>query len=170
MLKTYSIDLRNLSNQSYDYQFAINDAFFEAMDTELLDKGNLLANVSLKKSDTMLILDFEIKGTLGLICDRSLDPFDYWTDVKERLILQYAETAEVLGDDMETIPYHTLEIQLAQYLYEFLAVAVPMKKLHPRFANEAEADNGEELILVYSSTDTEEQPIDPRWEALKNLK
>ena len=170
MLKNYTIDLRNLQNQSYEYQFEIRDDFFKAMETDLLDKGSLVARVSLKKSETMLILDFHIKGVLGLICDRSLEPFDYATDVKEKLILQYADIAEVLDDDMETIPYSTLEIPLAQYFYEFLVIAVPMKKLHPKFEDLEDQDNDEEVIFVYSSGDADEQPIDPRWEALKNLK
>ncbi|MGI9543667.1 MAG: YceD family protein, partial [Cyclobacteriaceae bacterium] len=60
-------------------------------------------------------------------------------------------------------------LDLSQYIYEFVALSVPMKKLHPRFDGEPSED-----ALVYSSSDemqtTEQEATDPRWAALKKLK
>ena len=51
-----------------------------------------------------------------------------------------------------------------------------MKKLHPRYVNEAEALEGNQFIystekvLDEKSTEKAEEDMDPRWAALKNLK
>jgi uncharacterized metal-binding protein YceD (DUF177 family) len=64
-------------------------------------------------------------------------------------------------------------LELGQYMYEFINLAIPMKKLHPRYQDEVE--DGEEVKLIYSSgttsTDAEsDEDIDPRWDKLKKLK
>jgi len=64
-------------------------------------------------------------------------------------------------------------IDMSQYIYEFISMGIPMKKLHPKYNNENQ-NNDEQLF--YSSTVDDSQTvknkeeIDPRWEALKKLK
>ena len=64
------------------------------------------------------------------------------------------------------------KINIGEFIYEFITLAVPLKKLHPRFEDELEEDDEPEMI--YTSQDEEEtddsQETDPRWEALKKLK
>jgi uncharacterized metal-binding protein YceD (DUF177 family) len=71
----------------------------------------------------------------------------------------------------------TDSLELGQYIYEFIALEIPMKRLHPRYAGEPEDDDAEGRI-IYSSgdpstendSDTNNEDIDPRWEQLKKLK
>jgi uncharacterized metal-binding protein YceD (DUF177 family) len=46
-------------------------------------------------------------------------------------------------------------------------VAMPMKKLHPRYKNESSEDQ-----IIFSSTEDQEEmlDVDPRWNELKKLK
>jgi uncharacterized protein len=62
-------------------------------------------------------------------------------------------------------------LDMGQYLYELIAVNVPMKRLHPKFEKDDLEES--EIQLVYSSPTTEtdnQEEIDPRWEKLKKLK
>jgi uncharacterized metal-binding protein YceD (DUF177 family) len=64
-------------------------------------------------------------------------------------------------------------LELGQYIYEFINLEVPMKKLHPRYAGEEDDDS--EGKIIYSSgdqkgADENGEDIDPRWEKLKKLK
>jgi uncharacterized metal-binding protein YceD (DUF177 family) len=66
---------------------------------------------------------------------------------------------------------------VAQYIYEFIGLAIPMKRLHPRFEEEEQEDEDIEGILIYSTKkegddpeDEEDEKIDPRWDILNNLK
>jgi uncharacterized metal-binding protein YceD (DUF177 family) len=71
------------------------------------------------------------------------------------------------------IQRETAVLELGQYIYEFITLMVPMKKLHPRFQHEVEDENSEGKI-VYTSEDPDktnkEDEIDPRWNILKKLK
>ena len=173
VLNQYVVDLAGLKNQEYQYEFSIQDDFFRAMETDLLEKGNLKAIVDLRKSESILQLDFLITGTIELTCDRSLELFDYPVAVKERLIIQFGDHEETIDDELEVLAYGTQALPLAQYLYEYVAMAIPFKRLHPKFADEADEDEESEVKLIYSSSsdaETEDdQPVDDRWEALKKL-
>jgi len=172
-LKQFDIDLVSLANESHDYQYIVNDSFFAMFEHSLVEIGNCDINVVLTKSETMLICEFDINGTIQLTCDRSLELFDYQLSTVEQIIFKYGEEAQELSDEIVVIPRGLATLNLAQYIYEFIGLCVPMKKLHPKFASEEDEDGEENAFLIYSSVEAEEDmtedKIDPRWEDLKKL-
>ncbi|WP_128545740.1 YceD family protein [Larkinella soli] len=173
-LQKYDISIVGLENRAYEYDFESDDAFFAAMEQELIQSGSFRTHLVLTKSATMIQLDFHIHGTVGLTCDRTLEPFDESIDLREQLFLKFSDHAEELTDEIELIPWDTHQINVARYMFDFIALSLPMKKLHPRFRNEEESDTEEEGKVIYRSEpegtdDAGEPPVDPRWEALKKL-
>lgn len=170
---TYTIEISNLKNQDYEYDFLVKDNFFQLFPQSLIEQGNLTVKVLLRKSETMLQLHFKITGFIVLTCDRSLENFDFPIKSEAKLILKFGASNEVINDDLEIISRDTIAINVAQYIYEYIALEVPMKKLHPKFQDDSDDD---EDVLIYSSEDksveeqTNEEEIDPRWQALKKLK
>ena len=172
LLRDYDIDVAKLNPGQYNYSFSVDDAFFDLFDNSLVDHGSLKAEVLLEKKISFISLDFKISGTVELTCDRSLDLYDYDLKTNNEVLLKFGEEARELTDEMELIPFETKRINVAQYLYEFISIAVPMKKLHPRYQDETDNDQ-----LVYSSDNqqtsekqNDEPEIDPRWNELKKLK
>lgn len=174
-LRAYEIPILGLDNKRYEYDFASDDAFFGALEQDLIAKGNVQTHLTLNKSETMIRLDFQITGTVEQTCDRSLDLYDEPIDVERLLMLKFSDHNEELTDEIELIERNTHTINVARYIFEFIATSMPMKKLHPRFRNEDEQDDDEsEGKLIYSSDATEEQTdeeptVDPRWAALRKL-
>ncbi|OZI06315.1 hypothetical protein BWI93_21135 [Siphonobacter sp. BAB-5385] len=175
-LRQYDIDILQLENKHYDFHFEGGNEFFAALDQNLISKGAFKAKVGLDKSSTMLQLSFDIAGSYELICDRSLDPFEEPFQTKEKQILKFGDKAEQLSDEIEIIPWETATVNIARFLFDFIGLTVPMKKLHPRFRTAESDEEDEEAtaeILVYSSAKPDENAepeVDPRWEALKKLK
>lgn len=169
-MKEFDIDLVNLANERYDYQYIVNSDFFSMFEHSLVEVGNCNINVALTKSETMLICEFGINGTIQLTCDRSLELFDYEIVATEQIIFKYGEQAQELSEEIVVIPRGLATLNLGQYIYEFIGIQVPMKKLHPRYAEEE--DGEEDILLIYSSATEEEsgkEDIDPRWDDLKKL-
>ena len=178
-VKGLYIDIFNLQNKSYDFDFAVDDKFFQSFDDSLISKGQASIKVSLKKSETFIEVIMQINGKVELTCDRSLEKFDYPVALRPELIFKFGNEEKELDDFMMQITRQTERIQLGQYIYEFVSLAIPMKKLHPRFTDlEEDGDS-----LVYSSEETkpvkkdidsheqmEEDDIDPRWKKLIDLK
>ncbi|MCK5703699.1 MAG: DUF177 domain-containing protein [Cyclobacteriaceae bacterium] len=167
VLKDYDIELSKLELGQHDFHYQIEDKFFELFDYSLIDHGSLLAEITLDKKTSYISLEFSIKGTIELICDRSLDSFDYDLETEREIVLKFGEEARELSDEIEMIPFNTQLINIGKYLYEFISVSIPMKKLHPRYKDESAEDQ-----VIFSSKEDEEEmlDIDPRWSELKKLK
>ena len=167
MLKNYDIDISKLDLGQHEFLYQVNDEFFELFDYSLVSEGNFAVKVLLEKKTTFLTLDFEIKGFVTLSCDRSLDSFEHQLEVNKELVLKYGEEQKEVSDEIEIIPSNTQRINVAKYLYDFIGVAIPMKKLHPRYKDDPE-DN--QIIFSSDGDEESETDIDPRWSELKKLK
>ena len=167
LLKNYDIDISELNLGQHEFRFQIDDKFFELFDYSLVDQGSLTSVVELDKKTSFISLIIKIDGFTELICDRSLDTFNYDLKTENEIILKYGDEAKVVSDEVEIIPFNTQKINIGRYLYEFINVAIPMKKLHPRYKDEPEEDQ----IIFSSQDESEEQSYeDPRWSELKKLK
>jgi DUF177 domain-containing protein len=164
----YNIDIFKLSNSSHQYNFDFDDSFFGLFEESLVNKGSGKIVLELLKSDSFIELKFEIEGKIELVCDRSLEPFWFELKLTDKLLLKFGEEWEEISDEILMMPRDEQTINVSQYIYEFIGVAIPMKKLHPKFDNEDENDE-----FIYSSDDNKEEEnnmIDPRWKKLKDLK
>lgn len=168
-LKKFNIDIFGLSNATYEFEFPFDDTFFGAFENSLVKKGSGVCKNDLIKSSSMITLRFNIEGSIELICDRSLEKFDYPIAISKEVIFKFGIEEKELDDDVYIILKDTQRINIANFLYQFILLEIPMKKLHPTFKDEAEED---ELIYISKTDDrsTSEDKIDPRWEALKKLK
>ncbi|WP_247232500.1 DUF177 domain-containing protein [Telluribacter sp. SYSU D00476] len=183
-LAKYNIDIFGLEDKRYVYDFESGDAFFEELQQDVIQHGSFRAQVTLDKSSTMVQLLFDITGSVVLTCDRTLDPFDEPIDTEGRMILKFGDHDEELTEEIEIIHRNTNRINVARYIFDFIVLSLPMKRLHPSIRNEETGEEDDEFeTLVYSShsdnepdeeeatpNDDTEGEVDPRWEALKKLR
>lgn len=175
-LRAFGVNIIGLSNKIHHFHYEFGDDFFAHYGTGLVSEGSFNADVSIDKHETFINAAFRIRGTAKLICDRSLDPFDFPIDVERKIVFKFGESNEELTEEIVMIERDTDTLELGQYLYEFIGLQIPIKKLHPRYHSEPDLD-GAEGKVIYSSgadrtfdADSGEEDIDPIWEKLKKLK
>jgi uncharacterized protein len=169
-LKEFDIDFDRLEEKTYQFQYKINSDFFSFFEYSIVQNGNLEVNLTLTKTATLLDLNFNIKGFVVLVCDRSLEEFEFPIAITNKLIAKLSDKFEELTDELITIDRSESVVNVAQFIYEYIALEIPMKKLHPKFQDEDESEEND--ILIYSSEKkdgNENESPDPRWEALKKL-
>ncbi|HSZ72073.1 MAG TPA: DUF177 domain-containing protein [Cytophagaceae bacterium] len=176
-LKLFDIDIHNLSKKEYDYQFEIDNSFFTLFEDSIVNKGHLEAKVSMSLHPGVIEMQFDIKGTVVIICDRSLEEYDETIHISERLLFKFGDENAEISEEIISITRDTHRVNVAQYIYEFITVAIPFKKRHPRFKDEDENDDEEVRLIYQSSTapaeDEKEEnkdSEDPRWALLKQIK
>lgn len=175
-MERYRVNIVGLSNKIHHFEYELGDDFFARYGTDLISKGLFHVDVTINKHETFLEVTFDVKGKARLTCDRSLEEFDYPIETHNMVVFKYGDEDREVTEEIMMIQRDTPSLELGQFIYEFIGLAVPMKKLHPRFADE-EKNNGDEEggKIVYSSSSVKkeektEDEIDPRWEKLKNLK
>ena len=169
-MSDYSVNILGLSQKTHSFEFQLGDAFFKKYGTEVVAEGQFEAKVILDKRETLIEANFKIEGKAHLICDRSLDPFEHHMKIDRTVIFKYGEEAQEISDEIIIIPHDQHHLDVGHQMYEFIVLAIPIKKLHPRFElEEDELDDHNEGKIIYQSEKAEDE-IDPRWEQLKKLK
>jgi uncharacterized protein len=179
VLGIYSVNIIGLSNKKHPFEYELGDAFFREYGTEdLVSQGHFRAEVTLDKHETFIGAEFVLKGVATLVCDRSLEPFEYPIESRREIVFKFGDKDEEMSDEIIMIHRDTATLELGHYLYEFIALAVPMKKLHPKFQNETwdeEEENAAGKLVYTSETKSDDgtdddDATDPRWDILKKLK
>ena len=170
-LSKFSIPIVNLSYGVHTFEYDIENKFFESFKNAIIQKAAVHVNLTIDREETMLILDFEFKGSIELECDRCLDKFNYPVDENYHLIIKMEGNPDVEAeDDVITISNTDHSIHLAQHLYDYISLMIPYRRIHPD-NEKGESDCDPEILKKLEGlSHHEENHNDPRWEALKKLK
>lgn len=182
--KYYNVSFSGLSLGKHDFEFQIAQPFFDLFEFDQdFRSPDLKLQMVLDKKNNFLELDFHLSGTIEVDCDLTNEP--YREDIKGQssIIVKFGEDYEYLDDEVWVIPQGEHMVNIAQMIYEMTLLALPIKRIHPdvksgksqsEMLDLLEQYGLEEEIEIPSSTDEEENlnedEIDPRWEALKQLK
>jgi len=175
-LKDFVIHIVGLStSKPTKFEYKFGDEFFKDYETGFVSGSHFTTTVVINKHETFLEADFSIQGTVRLVCDRSLEEFDESVSLEKEMVFKYGDEQTELTDEIVVIPRDIATLDLGQYVYEFIVLSLPMKRLHPKFRSEEKDDDDSEGKMVYTSgadesDDDDDEEVDPRWEKLKKLK
>lgn len=136
ILNTFKIDIFRLENKQYLHEFEGGDDFFEVLDQNLIQKGHFKAAIVFNKNETMIQMMYKITGSVELTCDRSLDLFDFPVDINQKMILKFSDHNEEITEELMLIDRNSQYINVAQDIFDFIGLQIPIKKLHPRFVKD----------------------------------
>ena len=172
--KEYLIPFIGLKLGKHHFEYQINNAFFEIFDYNEYQNSNIKVNVVLEKKSTLLELSFKHKGFVNVPCDLTSEDFDLPIKGSMKLIVRFGEEFNNENEDLLILPHGEFEIDIAQYIYEMIALSVPLKRVHPgvkdgSLKTEALSKLKELIVKEEKEENKEEENIDPRWDKLKQL-
>ena len=182
-LDTYKIDLKGMQSDACTYKFTLDDQFFALIDAPEVQKGEVHVSLNVKRLSQSFELNFQTDGTVKVLCDRCLDEMDQPVHSIDKLIVKFGDEYSEEEDNLVIIPENDGVINVVWFMYEFIALAIPIKHVHAE--GECNKEMSEKLgDLLCSSSDDEEDYleagsnkvgndgealIDPRWNELKRL-
>jgi uncharacterized protein len=170
-LKTYTIPFTGLKLGKHVFEYDIKDEFFQEFEYSLVKKADLKCVVELEKQETMMILDFDIKGAIGVTCDKCLSDFPQPLEVEEQQIARFSDEEVAEDDEIITLGKNDHEINIAGLIYEYVTVAVPFINTCGDEGNTPFCDKDMlDKLAKLSANDEQTEQADPRWEALKKFK
>jgi len=169
-LKDYIINFVGLKEGVHDFEFMISSSFFEDMQSEDVMDLNINLQLNFEKKTNLLILNFHFSGSFNTLCDRCGDDVSLTLDFSESMFVKISDDINQ-EDDINVVTIKTNESQLdiSSFVYELIMVNLPFRRIHPDDENGHSLCNHLSLELLKDES-TLEKEIDPRWEALKNLK
>ena len=171
----FRIDLKGMRQPSLQMEYDLDNTFFADIDGQEFQKGAVKAVVAVKNHREVFDFTIAIKGTVVVPCDRCLDEMEVDVEAENLLKVKLGDTYADEGDTV-IIPEYEGDINLAWYLYEFIALALPTKRIHAPGKCNADMFNKlkkhtrrNEEDDTFDTDEQQEREIDPRWESLKNL-
>ena len=168
------------------YEFLLDNLFFSHIDAPEVQKGKVNVVLVVKRTARAFEFTFETEGVVMVPCDRCLDEMELSVVSSDKLMVKFGREFAEEGDNLIVIPEDEGEINVAWFIYEFIALTVPMKHVHaPGKCNKSmtsklskhlrtTADDDSEETFEVADEDTNmnedvEQEIDPRWNELKKI-
>jgi len=172
--KEFLIPFVGLKLGKHHFEYQINNVFFENFDYDEFQNSDIKVAVVLDKKSNMLELEFKHKGTVNVPCDLTGEDFDLPIKGKMKLIVRFGEAFNNDNEELLILPFGEFEIDIIQYIYEMIALSVPLKRVHPGVKDgslKTEAlDKLKELqVKEEVKKEDKEENIDPRWDKLKQL-
>ena len=168
-MRDYSIQFAGLKEGMHEFEFELNELFFANFRESEIHRASLNANILLERKVNFMELSISIKGSAEVVCDRCLETFDLPIESINKLFVKFGEKTHEQSDEVLVIAGGENEIRLEQYLYEYVHLALPYRKVHE--ITEGGSCN-REMLSKLNEVQINEQlnnTTDPRWDQLKKL-
>lgn len=129
-LKEFSLPIKGLKNGVHEYNFDIQEDFFNNFENTPIEKGEFKVHLTFDKRDSFFELVFEIDGTIRTECDRCTAGISLPVSDSQYLTVKYS--IEEREEDAEVV-YITPEaskLNVAKYIYEFICLSIPFHKVY----------------------------------------
>lgn len=168
MERDFIINIGSLAPGINEFEFEVGEKFFQKFENSIIEKGNIDVLVVVEKKDNLLQFDFTMEGKASLPCDRCLEELELNLQGYNELIVKIGEQNEELSETIIMISSKEHEIDVAQYIYEFITLMIPMRNVHDEKENGQKCDP--EILKEIEKHLTHDAPeVDPRWDALKKI-
>lgn len=177
-LKEYTIPFVGLKVGQHRFNFEIDNKFFEHFEYDEFNKVNIKLEVLLDKKTTLLDFILSFTGIVNVNCDVTNEPYDQKVADTYNFVVNFGEEYNDENEDLLILPHGSYEVNIQQYIYESIVLAMPLRRIHPGVEDGSlESDvleKLEELSLKEKSVNTdkiskEDENTDPRWDELKKL-
>ncbi len=170
--KEFVINFGNLGEGEHEFEYRIDDSFFQKFENSPVHKGNVDVLVVVERKDNMLLLDFTMEGELILSCDRCLEDLELELESFNELIVKFGDVKheEEVADDVLILPSKENELDISRFIYEYITLLIPMRNVHEDENGNPSCDPQVLKELGKHGLNPEgEHPTDPRWDILKKI-
>lgn len=170
--KEFVINFGSLAEGEHEFEYRIDDSFFQKFEHSPVYKGDVDVLVVLERKDNMLLLDFTMDGVLTLACDRCLEDLELEMESFNELIVKFGDVKEEqeVSEDVLILPSKENELDVSRFIYEYITLLIPMRNVHEDENGNPSCDPDVLKELGRHGLNTDgEHPTDPRWDILKNI-
>ncbi len=188
MMDTYKIDLLSSGLGGKTFEYDLSDDFFAEMEG-LVQRGSIHTTVACLSAGSVYKFQIHSVGTIIVPCDRCLSDLELRIETTDDLNVKLGDEYADEGDCV-VVPEAEGYLDLAQFIYEFIALSMPLTCCHEPgkcddammqelsrhqstrsgIADDGQADSANGDVQDESMGEDSDEPVDSRWAALKQFK
>jgi len=168
MTGLYCIPLFGLSEGHHSFDFEIGNRFFEGFAESEIKEGELTAVAGLDKNQSCIDLTIRITGRVKVCCDRCLDMYMQVIDCENHIVIRPGKYWDDSDPEILVVPSDEQELDLSQLFYEYIHLALPLRRIHP---DDSEGKSGcdPEMIKELNKHIVKNNIEESIWTELKKL-
>ena len=132
--REFEIAFVGLKPGIHEYYYQVDEKFFA--NYKQTDFTNCQASIklSLEKNTSFMMLKFEVGGSVNVVCDRCGNtlPMDLWDEFN--MVVKQVENPDEMNESEEDpdifyISRTESHLHLADWIYEFVSLSIPMQRM-----------------------------------------
>jgi uncharacterized metal-binding protein YceD (DUF177 family) len=173
--REFEIAFVGLKPGVHEFNYRIDDRFFEEYNEQDFRNPDANVKLSLEKSNSFMILRFEIGGKADVTCDRCsnelpLQLFDDFT-----VTIKMTDDPEVMNEQEEDPDVYYISrgeshIDVKDWIYEFVNLSIPMQKTCEYENMDGPYCNPAAKELLNNMRPDENSGANPIWKGLEKFK
>jgi uncharacterized metal-binding protein YceD (DUF177 family) len=168
--KEYSIPFSGLKQGKHEFNYKVDNTFIQSFGFQEFNSVDVNLLVVLDRRSTMLEFEFRATGLVNVNCDLSNEPYNEPIATTLGLLVKFGEAFNDEDDEILILPHGEHQVNIAQYVYEMLVLAVPPKRVHPGVRDGSlHSDLLDKLEELQPKGVKQSEKTDPRWDALKDF-
>ena len=173
--REFEIAFVGLKPGVHHFEYQIDDKFFAHYEKQ--DFSNCTAKIKLEldKKNGFMLLKFDIDGTVDVNCDRCGNPLtiQLWDEFK--VMVKLVDDPDEMNDQEEDPDVYYISrgeshLYLADWIYEFINLSIPLQKMCPPDEAGESQCNKEVLAKLLQAENNDSKEANPMWQALNKFK
>jgi len=152
------LQFSGLALGEHRFEFVLDETFFSEFPLpDLEGLRPVTVRVLMRKANHMLELDFAFDGEMDTTCDLSNDPFVLELHNAFSVVVKFGEAFDDSEPEVLVLPHGSYEVDLKQYLYELVALSLPLQRVKPELREEVgdDEDGWDDSDLDFLNDDEE---------------
>jgi len=173
--REFEIAFVGLKPGVHEFEYNIDDKFF--LDYGVQDFNNCSAKVKLylDKKNGFFQLKFDIDGSATVICDRCSNPLKKQLWEEYNIVVKMVEDPDTMNmqeedPDIYYISRGESHLKIADWIYEFVSLSIPLQKMCSESEVGGEQCNVEVLEKLRQMEEDINKQSNPIWKGLEKFK
>ena len=150
------LQFSGLALGEHHFEFVLDETFFSEFPLQDLEGLRpATVRVTMRKANHMLELDFAYEGAMDTTCDLSNDPFVLELKNDFSVVVKFGEAFDDSEPEVLVLPHGSYEADLKQYLFELVALSVPLQRVKPELREDVGTDEWDEFDLDFLDDEEE---------------
>ena len=132
--REYEIAFVGLKPGIHEYRYQVDEKFFANYSQADFTNCEASIKLRLEKNTSFMMLKFEVGGSVNVICDRCGNrlPMDLWDEFN--MVVKQVENPDEMNANEEDpdifyISRNESHLHLADWIYEFVSLSIPMQRM-----------------------------------------
>ncbi len=174
--RDYDIAFVGLKPGIHEFDYDITDKFFEAYQQQDFRHCKADIKLTLDKKNGFMLLKFEVGGSLEVTCDRcgsNILPVELWDDFN--VVVKLVENPDEMNEQEEDPDVYYISrgeshLHIADWIYEFINLSIPMQRMCAEEEIGSEFCNKEALEMLKKMDDAPKTTDSAIWKGLEKVK